>query len=56
MSNDLVLVWEGMLKQLDVNDLKWLSDSGAFGKTDNKVVQKMNDMLAARLDEVKIGI
>ncbi|WP_342441743.1 hypothetical protein MHB65_22120 [Lysinibacillus sp. FSL K6-0075] len=56
MSNDLGLVWGNMLKQLDVNDLQWLSDSGAFDKRDNKVVQDMNEMLSVHLEEMRIGV
>ncbi|WP_312130803.1 hypothetical protein [Lysinibacillus capsici] len=56
MSNDIGLVWDKILKQLDVNDLQWLSDNNVFVNNDNKYVQQMNGMLLAHLDEVKIGV
>lgn len=56
MNNDVRLVWEEMLKQLDIKDLQWLSDNNIFNKNENKFVQQMNRMLLARLDEVKIDV
>lgn len=56
MSNDLGIVWGNMLKQLDITDLQWLSDSKAFDKNNNKVVQQINEMLSAHIEERKIGV
>ena len=56
MSNDLGLVWDKILKQLDVNDLQWLSDNNVFEINDNKYVKKMNEMLLVHINKVKAGV
>lgn len=56
MGNDLGFIWKEMLMQLDIKDLHWLSDNNVFKKNDNKFVQQMNEMLLARLDEVKVDV